>query len=257
MLMRDFTYFTYRELLGSIKEQGFEFQTIAEFLTKSNDRAMILRHDVDSWPSNALKMAKIENEVGIKATYYFRISPLSFKKKIINSIKEFGHEIGYHYEDLSSNNGDYSKAIQSFEQNLHMLQELYPIKTIAMHGKPLSKWNNLDLWKKYNFRHFDIIGESYLSFDFNNMLYLTDTGNCWDGYQSSVRDTVKSRFRFNIHTSFDLIDHLRKNLLPPKIMLNIHPARWNDNIFQWIIRYYVLTLPKHKLKQWIKKKRDL
>lgn len=255
--MRDFTYRTYRELLGSIKGQGYEFQTIAEFLTKSKDRAMILRHDVDSWPANALKMAKIENEAGIKSTYYFRISPLSFNKKIILSIKEFGHEIGYHYEDLSSNNGDYFKAIRTFEQNLRKLQELYPVKTIAMHGKPLSKWNNLDLWKKYDFKYFDIIGESYLSFDFDSMLYLTDTGNCWNGYQSSIRDTVKSRYSFNIHTSFDLIEHLGKDLLPPKIMLNIHPARWNDNILKWIIRYYVLTLPKSELKKWIKIRRAL
>ena len=179
MLVRDFSFRTYRELLGSIKKQGYEFQTVAEFLTKSKDRAMILRHDVDSWPANALKMAKIENEAGVKSTYYFRISPLSFNKKIIYSIKEFGHEIGYHYEDLSSNNGDYFKAIRTFEQNLRKLQELYPIKTIAMHGKPLSKWNNLDLWKKYDFRDFHVIGESYLSFDFDRMLYLTDTGNCW------------------------------------------------------------------------------
>lgn len=254
--MRDFTYCTYKELLGAVKEQGFAFQTISEYLTERKDRVMIFRHDVDSWPINALQMAKIENELGIKSTYYFRISPLSYNKKIIQLIIEFGHEIGYHYEDLSSNNGDHFKAIQSFQKNLNKLQQLYPVMTIAMHGKPISKWNNLELWEKYDFRQFDIIGESYLSFDFDEMLYLTDTGNCWDGYQSSIRDTVKSRFRFIIHSTFDLIAHLRGGALPPKIMLNIHPARWNDNMLKWIIRYYLLTLPKHKLKQWIKKKRN-
>lgn len=32
-----------------------------------------MRHDVDRKPQNALRMAKLENDLGIKVTYYFRI----------------------------------------------------------------------------------------------------------------------------------------------------------------------------------------
>jgi len=36
-------------------------------------------------------------------------------------------------------------AIDDFRLNLEKLQKLYPVKTICMHGSPLSKWDNRDL----------------------------------------------------------------------------------------------------------------
>jgi hypothetical protein len=50
---------------------------------------------------NALVIAKIEKEAGIKASYYFRIVKQSYDENIIEKIAEMGHEIGYHYENLS------------------------------------------------------------------------------------------------------------------------------------------------------------
>ncbi|MFO7659658.1 MAG: hypothetical protein R6V77_01990 [Candidatus Cloacimonadaceae bacterium] len=211
-----------------------------------------MRHDVDSWPVNAMQMAKIESERGIRSTYYFRMSPLSYNEKIIKRIAALGHEIGYHYEDLTTLNGNYDKAIKTFEYNLAKIRQYYPVKTIAMHGKPLSQWDNLDLWSKYNYKDFGIIGEPYLSINFNEVLYLTDTGNCWDGEKYSIRDSVKSKYKFNIHTTNDLIENLKNGLLPEQIMLNIHPARWNDNLLKWMVRYYMLTVPKYTAKKWVK-----
>lgn len=250
--MKDFTFNAYKLLLTTLQEKNYSFQTVEEYFTAPLPKTVILRHDVDSWPANALQMAAIEVQAGVKATYYFRVSPLSFDSLIIRQIVGMSHEIGYHYEDLASCNGNQAKAIHSFERNLKLLRSYYPVKTIAMHGRPLSKWDNLDLWKKYEFKNFDIIGEPYLSLDFNKMLYLTDTGNCWDGDKYSIRDNVKTSFKFNIHTTFDLIYHLQQDILPEQIMLNIHPARWNDNPLKWLIRYYILTLPKYQTKKWVK-----
>jgi hypothetical protein len=251
-MIKDFTLRTYNLLLQGLQKSGYSFQTFEMFCSIGEGRAAILRHDVDSWPANALQMAKIEAQKGVKASYYFRKSPLSYNEKIIKQIASLGHEIGYHYEDLTSNNGNFDKAIKSFERNLELFRKYYPVKTIAMHGKPLSKWNNLDLWAKYDFREYGIIGEPYLSIDFNKVLYLTDTGNCWDGFKYSLRDNVQSNYKFSIHSTYDLIDHLGNNLLPNQIMLNVHPLRWNDNLVKWLIRYYILTLPKYLPKKWLK-----
>ena len=65
------------------------------------------------------------------------------------------------------------------------------VKTICMHGSPLSKWDNRDLWKKYDYRDFGIIAEPYFDVDFDEVFYLTDTGRRWDGDKVSVRDKVK------------------------------------------------------------------
>jgi hypothetical protein len=113
-----------------------------------------------------------------------------------------GHEIGYHYEDLSLCKGNYESAIKHFEINLNKFRKIYPVKTICMHGSPLSKWDNRDLWKKYNYRDFGIIGEPYFDMDFDDVFYLTDTGRRWDGDKVSVRDKVKSEKQENGNLRF-------------------------------------------------------
>jgi len=252
---RDFTVKKYSELLGAFKKAGYDFQTVENYVRKPNNRVVILRHDVDSWPKNALQMAELENELGIKSTYYFRKSWLSFKENIVQRIVGYGHEIGYHYEDLSSAKGNYKKAIKRFRENLSFLRKYYPVTTIAMHGRPLSKWDSKDLWNKYDYRSYGLIAEPYLDFNFNEILYLTDTGNRWDGDKYSIRDYVNSAYSYDIHTTEELIKHIQGGLLPNKIMLNVHPARWNNSFIKWWIRYYILTLPKYQVKKWVKQLR--
>ena len=72
-----------------------------------------------------------------------------FDKTIIKKIVGLGHEIGYHHEDLSLSRGDYKVAIKHFKVAMDRFRKLYPVKTICMHGSPLSKWDNRDLWKKF------------------------------------------------------------------------------------------------------------
>jgi len=248
----DFTIKTYRTLLNSLQSNGFSFQTLEQFSDCPKERVVILRHDVDSWPVNALQMAKIEHDNGICSTYYFRKHWQSYNESIIKQIVDLGHEIGYHYEDLANAKGNFDLAFRNFQQNLEFFHKFYPVRTISMHGRPLSKWDSRDLWKKFDYKSLGIICEPYLDIDYSKVLYLTDTGGCWDGEKFSLRDNVKNHFDFEIHSTFDLIDHIQKELLPEQIILNIHPARWNDNVIKWIIRKYILTLPKRKVKQILK-----
>jgi hypothetical protein len=71
----DFTLKTYKQLLLTLKKQGFLFQTFQEFLEKPESKAIVLRHDVDKLPENSLGFAQIQHELGIKGSYYFRIVP--------------------------------------------------------------------------------------------------------------------------------------------------------------------------------------
>ena len=81
---------------------GYSFQTFADFIRNPKDRVVVMRHDVDRLPGNALTMAKIEREMGIGASYYFRAVPVSWDEQIILEIAGLGHEIGYHYENIDS-----------------------------------------------------------------------------------------------------------------------------------------------------------
>ena len=230
----DFTLSAYKQLISTLQSQGFFFQTFEEYIQNSKEKVVILRHDVDREPGNALKMARLEGEMGIKATYFFRTIPHTFKPEIIKEIAEMGHEIGYHYENLAEiskgegvflwkgrmirmvgwkllnmERGDrqeeigmrkeerqeskeerakrnegkgkikeefrnelFELAIDDFRLNLEKLRKLYPVKTICMHGSPLSRWDNL-----------------------------------------------------NLKNTEHLINLIRSNQLPNKIMMNVHPHR--------------------------------
>jgi len=245
--MRDFTYYTYKNLLNSIIKSGYSIQTMEDFIIKPKEKVVVLRHDCDLWPNNDLKMALIEFKLGIRATYYFRM-PYTFNIKIIKRIKELNHEIGYHYENLAEFKGDYSKSIEDFKVNLKKLRSIYPVKTIVMHGRPLSKWDGKLLWKKYNYKNYGIIAEPYLSVNYDEVLYLTDTGNMWNGHKVSIRDTVNSKMNYDINSTFDLIQFFEKNKLPNQIIINSHADRWNDNYIVWLYKDIL-----QKLKNFIKR----
>ncbi|NLM68353.1 MAG: hypothetical protein GX180_14440 [Enterococcus sp.] len=261
--MRDFTPNAYKLLLESFLDQEYTFQPFIDFFTNAKSRSVILRHDVDARKMNSLLFAQLENEYGIKGTYYFRITPESFDENIIKQIYDLGHEIGYHYEDVSliaqtrsilnvhcrNTNRDkellIKAAIDSFIKNLEKLKRIVPVETICMHGSPLSKWDNRLLWKYYNYRDFGIKGEPYFDTDFGEVLYLTDTGRRWDGEAVSVRDKARSKEigrtsktelirRVNsFHSTFDIINAAKENSLPDKIMLTVHPQRWDRRPMFW------------------------
>ena len=110
----DFTVKIYKRLLFSLKSNGYSFQTFDEFLINPKSKSVVLRHDVDLLPYNSLRFARIQNQLGIKGTYYFRAVPESWDEKIIKEIASLGHEIGYHYECLTACKGDMGNGIKDF-----------------------------------------------------------------------------------------------------------------------------------------------
>ncbi|MDX9694225.1 MAG: hypothetical protein RBT49_00385 [Bacteroidales bacterium] len=275
---------------------------------EAKNKIIILRHDVDKLPENSLRFAQIQHELGIKGSYYFRMVPESFDTDIIKQIANLGHEIGYHYEDIDLVNKTRNtkretqnpkhetrnklfdeklladEAILLFEKHLAELRKYYPVKTICMHGSPLSKYDNKLIWKYYNYRNYGIIGEPYFDVDFSNVLYLTDTGRRWDGEAVSVRDKVNKdradtplnykrensdNFLLSpqppeggsplgdqgarigqskkFHSSSDIIRASEKGELPYQIMFTFHPQRWTDKPFPWV-KELVLQNVKNLMK---------
>jgi len=229
----DFTVSIYKELLKSLASNDYDFQTFEDFIKAPKPKSIVLRHDVDLLPNNSLEFAKIQASMNIKGVYYFRAVPESWDEGIIKEIASLGHEIGYHYENLTTCKGNLIKGTQDFEKNLEALRKLAPVSTICMHGSPMSKYDSKDLWKTKDYRDYGIIGEPYFDVDFNDVYYLTDTGRKWDGDKVSVRDRVDSNFKLSFHKTKEVIDAALKKELPNKIMFTFHPQRWNDNKYMW------------------------
>ncbi len=236
----DFTKEKYRNLLIQLIDNGYKFITFSEYCKRSlPQRFVIIRHDVDLKPQNSLEIAEEEKKRGVKATYYFRAVPESWDDTIIKQIVSMGHEVGYHYESLSTCKGDVQNAYNDFQNNLKKLRALAPVSTICMHGSPRSPYDSKDIWKAYDYKQLGIIGEPYLTTDFSKMLYLTDTGRRWDGYKVSVRDKIEGYQAvwdakgWVYHTTDDIIKALQENKLPDQLMITTHPQRWFDFGYSW------------------------
>lgn len=244
----DFSLKKYEELCSAIIED-YSTLTFEEYLSSApEDKFAILRHDVDRLPSNALKMCKIEHDLNIRSTYYFRVNRSVFKPDIIKRIASMGHEIGYHYECLDKSNGNIKEAIKIFEKDLKKLREIYNVRTICQHGNPFTKYNNRDLWNHCDFKKYGIYGESYLSLG-KDIVYFSDTGRNW-GNKYKVKD-ISVNFRktptgINIKSTDDLIHLIKINKFKNLCILT-HPERWSKTIIEWIA-YFTLDKAIQLLK---------
>ena len=197
-----------------------------------------MRHDVDARPDHSLYFARLQHELGVTGTYYFRVVPESWDERIIREIASLGHEIGYHYEDMDFANGDPHKAINLFEHHLEKLRNIADVQTICMHGSPLSKFDNKEVWNHYSYRDYGILAEPYFDLDFFEVFYITDTGRRWDGGRYSIRDRATYRTSNepqwpSYHTTQEIIEAVENGSFPDKAMMNFHPQRWTNNPVLW------------------------
>jgi hypothetical protein len=256
----DFTLRIYRKLLTTLQHKGYQFITFEQYCEALlspfvlSPKFIILRHDVDLKAKNSLRTAQIEHELGIPASYYFRVVPQSNQPDIIRAIAELGHEIGYHYEDMAIMHGDAEKALTHFQQQLAYFRQYYPVRTICMHGAPTSKYDGRELWKHYDYREYGIIGEPYFDVDFSQMFYLTDTGRRWDGYKVSVRDKIPlyqdqwTAQGLVYRRTQQIVRAAQHDQLPLRIMITTHPQRWTDKTLAWAKELLIQTL-KNTIKR--------
>ena len=231
----DFTIDKYQELLQALKRHNH----------------ITIRHDVDLRPDYSLRIAQVEAAMGIHSTYYFRTVPESYDERIIQQIVSLGHTAGYHYESLTTCNGDMEAAYEDFCHNLKKLRKIAPITTACAHGSPKSRWNSQDIWKHYDIHVLGIEHESMLDTDFSRTLYLTDTGRRWDGCRVSVRDKVpeyQERWEHEgliFHSTDDII-HALNDMEHPihgrDLLINTHPQRWMPYGANWLIEASVQNI---------------
>ena len=76
------------------------------FFNNSADHDVILRHDIDFSLEDALRIAKIEYDLGIKSTFFILLhselyNPLGYvSSKLISSILKLVHKIALHYDEI-------------------------------------------------------------------------------------------------------------------------------------------------------------
>ncbi len=231
--MLDFTLEMYRRLCGALAESGYRsllMRDFAETRAETGKARLFLRHDVDSMPHSAIDLAKIEKEHGLAATYFFRCVKSAFDPAVIATIHEMGMECGYHYETLDRAKGDYEKAIAITRDDLAELRAIAPVTTMAMHGNPLTPYDNRDLWTKYDYRDFGINLEAYQIIS-DKLKYFNDTGRNWDETRGNLLDMGKTVTELRLTDTPSLIRYVQSNI--EDVCISAHPNRWSSKPLIW------------------------
>jgi len=187
----------YRRFLEELRKPRYLVLNVKQFvlLSKSGWRApsdrvtVVLRHDCDNDIEIAFKMAEMEHELGINASYYVRIRDERYNvlsesvSKKIKQIYDWGFDVGLHYEDLyaseySTSRYNLSKALSLFELDLQILRSIVPVDTACAHGNRANMtYRNFDMFFMANksIEDFGLVSECYLSV----LLYLRTYQHYW------------------------------------------------------------------------------
>lgn len=190
-----FKFKHYKEILNNATRSGYSFTALQDFDNNRNKTPLIiLRHDIDFAPVRALEFAKIENELGIKSTFFVRLhakqyNPFNFRVfAALKEIAELGHEIGLHSEVL-----DFAEAVGEDKQRAFN-QEQEVFKTLFEKGKfgvsPHSDFtgaNNLDFCAELASKNSNILYNAYDAKFTDSCRYISDSLGKWKGGQCVCR----------------------------------------------------------------------
>ena len=133
--------------------------------------------------------------------------------------------------------GDIIKAEKSFARHLSLLRKIADVKTVTMHGDPLSSLDNRDMWKSLSLKDFDLLGEAFLTINYKDIYYFTDSGRNWSKDSANFRDNVITDKVFSgVNSTEDLCSFIDKNR-ESSISIVTHPERWSSSYFDWPMQY--------------------
>jgi len=96
----EFTFRWCRSFLERLLAEGYRFRSYDEGVASGD---VLLRHDVDLSPERAVRMARMERDLGVSSTYFFLLgTPLynPFQAPVRDAIREvesLGHDVGLHF----------------------------------------------------------------------------------------------------------------------------------------------------------------
>ncbi len=142
----------FRRTLEVARRLGYESLGIRGFWERADGpaegsrRLLVIRHDIDTDPGTASAMWRIERDLGMTGSWFFRLSTRDLP--LMQAISESGGEVGYHYEEVATIAKErqirtHEEALQAlpaarerFRANLAELRAAtgLPLRVAASHG---------------------------------------------------------------------------------------------------------------------------
>jgi len=236
-----FVYKQWDDFCRKLKDNGFVSVSAAIILKIKPDKPfLVLKHDVETNPSKALRLAQIESKYSHKGSYYVQAYLLSSSKNIgiLKQIQELGHEVSYHHDVMDSNKGIMNKAKDEFQRNLELFENNgFFIETVCQHGNPVIERNgyssNRDFFRNAKiaqlYEHISEIMVNFKSRIDKNYKYISDAGYGWKIIlDPENNDIIKSDDKDIILANLDEVVDVMKS--GNSVIVSIHPHRWYSNI---------------------------
>ena len=141
----------YKSILKNVIESGYTIITVRDYYkgllnNTLNGKYFINRHDIDTIPTSAKEMFEIEKSLGVKGTYYFRLSTIDIE--LMKEIRTYGSEASYHFEELAQYAKDnHIKSKDKVLEDIEKIREIfiknflelerklgYKMETVCSHG---------------------------------------------------------------------------------------------------------------------------
>lgn len=176
----EFTEAGFRTLLHALKKNGYQF---THYGHPRGNGQVLWRHDVDVSMHRAVRLAEIESEEGIRATYFINPRCQFYNllepeiARLADRIKMLGHEIGLHFDAGAYCITSWSQA----ELEKALAHERALLETIL--GAPVGSvsWHNPDLSNLLTFDADAIAGlaNAYAATIRRDYVYCSDSNGYW------------------------------------------------------------------------------
>ena len=192
----EFTHRWYRTLLQRLQNDGYDFRGFSDALGAGD---IVLRHDVDLSVDAAVRMARLEADLGIQSTYCVLLSsplynPLEGEyRETLREIDALGHEVALHFSSHEHWSEDEEPTGDEIERRVReersVLETIVPAtETVSFHRPP--SWV-LD-------REFDGFENTYAPAYFSEIGYIADSSQRWRDDPPAV-DDLPGRFQLLTH----------------------------------------------------------
>lgn len=224
---------------------------------------LVLKHDVETNVSKALKTARIEHKHGHKGSYYVQAYLMKNSRniKMLKVIRALGHEVSYHYDVMDSTKGNIDKALAEFEKNKSIFEKYgFPIITVCQHGNPIAErvgyTSNRDFMRNKRVRElYPSICDIMVNFKEaakTDYKYYSDAGRRFQLIFDPLNNDIVDSEVQNI--PYDNLDELLKkaNLISENTVISIHPHRWTRFAIVYRFKACVFKIAKGIAKILIK-----
>jgi hypothetical protein len=171
----------YTRTLRKARELGYEFPVVSEMRDRGEfpQRFLLMRHDIDTSPRNALEMARIEHRLGVRTSYFVLMHSPFYNPAApphydaLRSILDLGGEIGLHYDTQFFEDRKIDPLAGTLEDAV-MLEKALGTKIISVsQHRPASS-----VFLKELNRHFV---DAYKKDLMEGVCYISDSGFKWRG----------------------------------------------------------------------------